>query len=267
MSDATFYAVAVGSLALIILWEWRVPSFRRGIFGDRRKAVRNWSYLASILVTMVGIRMVSGGMEGAVPRLISLEGLFVLDIAGVFLTAELMNYGIHYLKHRHGYLWRFHFQHHRETDYNIWLTAHLHGLEVFVSGCAMSAVLVLAGFSSLATQIYFLFYSAANTYQHSGTAISLGFLDWLIVSPRYHRLHHAVKMRGNFGSTLTVWDIVFGTAQWPKTKDAGMRTGIRESGEPYGFWSEITYFLRRGRVRSGRTEAIEGMSAISPIRR
>jgi sterol desaturase/sphingolipid hydroxylase (fatty acid hydroxylase superfamily) len=46
--------------------------------------------------------------------------------------------------------------------------------------------------------------------------LSLGaVLDRVIVGPAYHRVHHTLDGRGNYGSVLTFYDVVFGTAVWP----------------------------------------------------
>lgn len=251
MSDAWFYSISGGVLVTMIALELRVPSFRRGLFGDRRRAARNWTYLVSILPTLALIRVASNELEHVVPRLVSWEGLFAVELAGTFLVAELLNWLIHYFKHANGTFWRFHFQHHREENYDIWLTTHLHALEVLFSGCIMSAVLIGLGFTAQATQVYYLFYIAGLTYQHSGQRLSLGPLDRIIVGPAFHRLHHAVKMRGNYGSVLTFWDIVFGTAHWPEPADRTIAVGIRKGREPVGFWKETTYFLRGPEDRAG----------------
>ncbi|MCB9649854.1 MAG: sterol desaturase family protein [Deltaproteobacteria bacterium] len=123
------------------------------------------------------------------------------------------------------------------------MVTHTHALEVVLSGTLMSAILVLLGFSAPVVQVYLLFYSLANTYQHSAFDLSLGWLDKVIVNPAYHRYHHAVGSRTNYGNTLTVWDVVFRTAQWPVDHHApDVEIGIGDGPEPYGFLAELGYF-------------------------
>ncbi|MDP6958964.1 MAG: sterol desaturase family protein [Planctomycetota bacterium] len=256
MSSLVFFGLAGGITLLLLLRELKVRSFRESFWADRKRAARNYAYLIGSLVTLTLIRKTTPLMAEHLPQLFPIHKHFVLDVVGIFLGAELLNYVIHYVKHTHPWLWRFHFQHHRETKFNLWLTAHVHVGEVFVSGMIMSAILTSIGFSPTATQIYFLFYSLVNTYQHTGKEISLGVLDRIIVGPRYHRLHHALKMKGNFGSTLVFWDVVFGTAHWPEHHKSNLKVGIRENGEPWGFWREFTWFLVPGR-RAETTQTSE----------
>ncbi len=244
MDAGVFYAISGGLLLLLVLLELRIRSFRQAFWADRKRAFRNYGYLAASMATLVLIRQTTPFFSEYLPQLFDLKNHFVIDLVGAFMVAELLNYILHYVKHHHPWLWRFHFQHHRETKYNVWMTAHVHAGEVFLSGCIMAVILTAIGFTPQATQIYFLFYSAVNTYQHTGRDVSLGFLDRIIVGPRYHRLHHAIKMKGNFGSTLVFWDIIFGTAHWPEQHKTRLKVGIRENGEPWGFWKEMTWFLK-----------------------
>lgn len=221
--------------------------------------IRNWSFFAAAFLSAAFLRVISEWLRGYIGPLLP-DRPILIDVVLCFLVAELIGFGLHWVKHEHGWLWRFHFSHHRETEYDPWLTAHTHGLEVVFSGTMMSGALILLGFSPLSMQIYFLFYSLANTYQHSSFDYSLGWLDKLIVNPSYHRLHHAVGSRANYGNTLTVWDVVFRTAVWPASRHApDVELGTGDGPEPYGFLPEMTWFLgdhslgRIARSAAGRT--------------
>ncbi|MFL5354642.1 hypothetical protein, partial [Archangium sp.] len=50
--------------------------------------------------------------------------------------------------------------------------------------------------------------------------------------------------KGNYGGTLTVWDVVFGTARWPESETATAPVGLPpRAREPFGFRKEMLYFL------------------------
>lgn len=246
MDPVLYHGIAtVGLLGLIGL-ELRSARFRSSTFGDPGRVRRNWSFLVAALVAIALVRLASDAVAGILPRLLHWDGAFALEVTACFLVAELLNWLAHWAKHHDPFLWRFHFQHHRESRYSIWLVTHTHPLEVVVTGTLMSAALALLGFSPAAMQAYLLFYSLANTYQHASFDYSLGPLDRLIVNPAYHRVHHAIGKQGNYGSTLTVWDVVFGTAHFPATRvaDPAMRYGLEPGGgEPIGFREELTWFL------------------------
>jgi sterol desaturase/sphingolipid hydroxylase (fatty acid hydroxylase superfamily) len=58
-----------------------------------------------------------------------------------------------------------------------------------------------------------------ESLSHANVRLSFGWLgDRLVVSPRFHRLHHAIRAAGrrscNYGSVLPWWDMLFGTADF-----------------------------------------------------
>ena len=49
----------------------------------------------------------------------------------------------------------------------------------------------------------------------------------MLVSPAYHRLHHAPDIQdANLGVVLTIWDVLAGRARFPARGDAAGRTGL-----------------------------------------
>jgi sterol desaturase/sphingolipid hydroxylase (fatty acid hydroxylase superfamily) len=65
------------------------------------------------------------------------------------------------------------------------------------------------------------------------------------VSPAYHRVHHTSDARGNYGSVLTLFDVVFGTAVWPPSDIAGRPVGV-EGVIEQGFVEEMLLPIRPG---------------------
>lgn len=247
-------ALAVSILVLLLL-EWRDPEFRQGWSWKDPRFRRNLPFLVASVLVMLWLPAGGEWLRLRVPPLVRWHGRWLPELVACFLVAELLGWALHYVKHRNAWLWSFHFQHHRESHYNVWLSAHTHGLEVVVSGLLTVGALCLLGFSKPVATAYLLFYSFAKVYQHSARDYTLGALDRLVVSPRYHRLHHEVDSRCNYGVSLTLFDLLFRTARWPSphADPRAIRYGI-DDGEPlpFGFWAEMVYFLQR----SGRGEGV-----------
>jgi sterol desaturase/sphingolipid hydroxylase (fatty acid hydroxylase superfamily) len=205
---------------------------------------RNLSFSVAALLVMAIMSFISKETKTFVPNLMHIDDYIALDFITCFLFAELLNWIFHYIKHNNSFFWKFHFQHHIESKYTVWLTSHTHGGEVLLSGTLMGILMGIIGFSTLSVNIYFVFYALANTYQHTNKNISLGFLDKIIVSPRYHRIHHSKSHRANYGSTLTFWDIIFRTAIFPARNEITTDIGISTGDEPFGFTEEMLYFFK-----------------------
>ena len=195
------------------------PEFRAGLWRDGTRARRNGAYLLANIATLAILSGLNRALEARLPSAFSWEPSgSVVEVAACLLVAELMNWLSHWIKHKVPWLWTFHVQHHVSRRYDTTLVLHTHGLEVIVSGVLMSVILLLCGFSRFSVDVFALVYAITNLYKHQSARLGLGFLDALIVSPAYHRVHHARGHSGNYGSVLTVFDILFGTAIWPQQK-------------------------------------------------
>jgi sterol desaturase/sphingolipid hydroxylase (fatty acid hydroxylase superfamily) len=70
-------------------------------------------------------------------------------------------------------------------------------------------------------------YVCIGTLQHANLRWTFGPLGRVIVSPAYHRLHHAPDTQGlNLGVVLTIWDVLTRRARFPARGDAVGRTGL-----------------------------------------
>jgi sterol desaturase/sphingolipid hydroxylase (fatty acid hydroxylase superfamily) len=95
---------------------------------------------------------------------------------------------------------------------------------------------------------------AIEALSHANVRLSFGAIgDRLLVSPRFHRIHHAMDQGregppygSNFAQVFAFWDVLFGTAHL----DAAYHpTGIADQleGRDYGrgFWAQQWLGLRR----------------------
>ena len=243
-----------GSILLLVILEFRDDQFRKSWFQDRVRFRRNSSFLAASLLVMLLLPGINEHVSRHTVRL-SDWGRFSLPEGGsCFLVAELLGWLLHYIKHHSQFLWYFHFQHHRENQYNVWLPTHTHAFEVAASATLIAITTRLLGFSAPAIETYLVFYSFAKVYQHSAHHYRLGLLDLLVISPDYHRFHHRRDSRCNYGISLTLFDVLFRTAKWPSSErqDGELGFGLSAEGSyPFGFWDEMTYFVKaKGTVES-----------------
>lgn len=239
MDAQLFNTLNALGLSLLLLLELRSQTFR-SVFRDGRRMRRNLAFLLTSVAVGLLLHRSLGWLDAHVTTPDRSAPLW-LQIAAVFLLGELLNWGLHWAKHKSAFLWRLHCPHHKEDQYTVWLTVHTYGPEILLSGTVMNGLLVAAGFDLFALELYLLFYSLTNAYQHSSLPHSLGILDWLIVNPAYHRHHHGGD-QVNFGSTLTLWDVVFRTARFPKSRfEAVNPPPVATTPEPFGFVDEMIY--------------------------
>ena len=76
-------------------------------------------------------------------------------------------------------------------------------------------------------------YVCIGTLQHANLRWTFGPVGRVIVSPAYHRLHHATDDQAvNLGVVLTIWDALVGHARFPARRDPLTRTGLADRPVP-----------------------------------
>jgi len=144
-------------------------------------------------------------------------------------------YWVHRLMHTQQ-LWRTHKWHHYPT-YMYWLA----GIRTSIPHIILFNLTFVAARPLLANAPGWIFQLIAiehifrNNWMHMNVAWRSSRLEWLIVTPRYHQIHHSsdpLHYRSNLGSLLTVWDRMFGTYFNPNTAKEKLSFGIREKVSP-----------------------------------
>ncbi|MDO8331236.1 MAG: sterol desaturase family protein [Fluviicoccus sp.] len=130
----------------------------------------------------------------------------------LFVLEDLCFYTFHRFHHRFAFLWLAHVPHHSSPDFN--LSTALRQTWTPFTAVVFWLPLALLGFDPLmimTMQMCSLFY---QFFLHTQVVGSLGPLDWVLNTPRHHRVHHASNapyVDRNFGGVLIVWDRLFGT--------------------------------------------------------
>lgn len=133
----------------------------------------------------------------------------VLQFVEIMFLTDLVQYWMHRSFHRISFLWNFHAVHHSAQTMDWLASSRMHFLEiVFLRGITVIPMYVL-GFSEPALYAYLLFVYLLSELVHSNLRINFGFLERLLVSPRYHHWHHAVEREAidmNFAVHFPVLD-------------------------------------------------------------
>ncbi len=159
------------------------------------------------------------------------------------VVGELPTYWLHRLQHETDLLWRFHSIHHSAPRL-YWLNAlRFHPVDFALNGVAASAILLLVGASPEAVTLFLLGQFVHGQFQHANVQLRLGPLNWLFSMAELHRWHHsphAEEMNHNYGQTMIVWDIVFGTRWLPADREPPESTGIDDlPAFPMTWWRQI----------------------------
>lgn len=147
-------------------------------------------------------------------------GLFQIN-AGIpvwivlFLFTDFIWYWYHRLAHEMNVLWMVHVVHHQSEDFNYSVSARITVLQSVARTCFW-CVLPLIGFPAEMIVTMLLVHGLYPFFIHTRTIGKLGIVEYILVTPSHHRVHHASNEKyldKNYGDVLIVWDKLFGTFQ------------------------------------------------------
>lgn len=147
------------------------------------------------------------------------------------VIGDLGQYWIHRLLHAK-YVWRVHQWHHSPT-YMYWLA----GVRATVPQQALVNIPHIVAFTVLELSPWWMGLSIAllhvfqNDWMHLNVSWRLKWMEWLLVTPHFHHIHHSDKpehYKANLGILLTVWDRLFGTYVDPDSVKTPLSFGIGE---------------------------------------
>jgi len=198
-------------------------------------------------------------LDGLVPGITDIPWVSLLLYLVVF---DFVDYWIHRGQHRWNWWWSLHALHHSQRQMTVWTDNRNHLLDSMLR----DIILVLVGQAIGIGPGQFVFIVAVTqlveNLQHANLRLSFGAIgERMVVSPRFHRLHHAIGIGHestqpdgtvrhlggcNYAVLLPVWDSWFGTANYELNRYEP--TGIRDQVEPdadgklndygNGFWSQ-----------------------------
>jgi sterol desaturase/sphingolipid hydroxylase (fatty acid hydroxylase superfamily) len=148
------------------------------------------------------------------------------------VAMDAANWLAHFADHRLGALWRFHALHHSQEELSVLTSFRNHPL-MHTTGFLLATVpvVVLMPTRPIAP-VLITIYVCIGTLQHANLNWTFGPVGRVIVSPAYHRLHHARESQSiNLGVVLVIWDVLAGCARFPHRRHAPGRTGL--DGRPF----------------------------------
>jgi sterol desaturase/sphingolipid hydroxylase (fatty acid hydroxylase superfamily) len=179
------------------------------------------------------------------------------------VVLDFCDYWFHRAQHHFNWWWGLHSLHHSQQDMNLWSDNRNHLLDDLLRDIMLAIVALAIGVPPGQFVLLVSVSRVLQSLQHANVRLHFGrFGERFLVSPRFHRTHHAIGLGHeslgdgslggcNFGVLLPVWDQLFGTARF---KDDYAVTGVRDqlprpqgAGRNYGrgFWQQQWFGLKR----------------------
>jgi sterol desaturase/sphingolipid hydroxylase (fatty acid hydroxylase superfamily) len=151
----------------------------------------------------------------------------------LFLAEDIIFYCLHRVDHSVRLFWAVHVTHHNSEHFNF-TTGFRSSVFQPIYRFFFFIPLALLGFHALDI---FLMYSITQIYGilvHTQLVGKLGWLEYILVTPSHHRVHHAANVRyldRNLGMVLIIWDKLFGTFT-PEVEEDPVHYGLYQKRIP-----------------------------------
>jgi sterol desaturase/sphingolipid hydroxylase (fatty acid hydroxylase superfamily) len=177
-----------------------------------------------------------------------------LSFVVYLVIIDFAMYWIHRAQHQLRFWWALHALHHSQREMTFWTDDRNHLLDMVMTDAVLALVALAVGVPPGQFVLLVVVSRAVESLSHANVRMSFGRVgEWFLVSPRFHRVHHAIglghegeRLGCNFAVLFPVWDHLFGTANatgdYPATGIRDQLTG-RDYGE--GFWRQQWLGLKR----------------------
>src|SRR6218665_2515192 len=205
----------------------------------------------------------------------------------LFIAEDFVFYILHVVDHHSRFFWASHVTHHSSEQFNLTvgfrssvfqpLYRFIYFIPLSLMGFKAADIAVMYSI----TQIYGIL--VHTSYVPKFRKMPLKLLEYVIVTPSQHRVHHASNVEyldKNMGMCLTIWDRMFGTFQ-EEMDDLPIKYGLvsplenrnalnivfhewvkigADLKKPVGFFTKIKYmFMPPGWSHDGSTKTSKGL--------
>jgi sterol desaturase/sphingolipid hydroxylase (fatty acid hydroxylase superfamily) len=162
-----------------------------------------------------GLAIIQFGLE----RGTSHAGLPLLPgVILILLGSDFIWYWIHRWSHEGRgpvgrWLWKIHAAHHLPQQVYLFMHGVAHPLNTIIVRLIFTVPFFFLGFSTEAIFVSNLVIGLHGLVSHFNVDVRAGVLNYLFMGTELHRYHHSAAADGsrNYGSTLVLWDLLFGT--------------------------------------------------------
>jgi sterol desaturase/sphingolipid hydroxylase (fatty acid hydroxylase superfamily) len=170
----------------------------------------------------------------------------------VVLAHDLAYYFFHRLSHRVNFLWAAHIVHHQSEDYNFSVSLRQGTVATWVT-TIFYLPLALLGFPVFMFVVVHGVYQIYQFFVHTELCPRLGPLEWVLASPRNHRVHHGRNLPyldKNYGGFFITWDRMFGTfAKETVEPTVGSRAGMSSWSPVWANYGHFVALARQARAK------------------
>jgi sterol desaturase/sphingolipid hydroxylase (fatty acid hydroxylase superfamily) len=164
-------------------------------------------------------------------------------LVALLLYVVILDFGEywrHRFQHMFGWWYALHSVHHAQRQMTFWTDDRNHLLDDAIAAVWLGVVALLIGVPPVQFVLIIMLRQLAESLSHANVRLDFGRVgERVLVSPRFHRIHHGELSAGeggrNYAVLLPVWDWMFGTADfdrksYPRTGDPAAPESLATGG-------------------------------------
>lgn len=211
--------LVIGALFVVIWWLERRAGKDTGRYA-RSPFAHDLAYAlfysGGLYTTLFGALVADRLLPHLAPLKVGLLAALPVPLQAVayWVIADFIAYWVHRTQHQVDALWAFHSVHHAPDSLTFASTYRNHPLEQLAVNTLLLAPFLVIGVPPALWLPIWMLQQFLEAVQHAELDWTYGPFYRVIVSPVYHRIHHAperVRHDRNYAKIFPVWDVLFGT--------------------------------------------------------
>ena len=228
-----------GFLVLIAIEFFTSKLLKKEVYRGYDTVTSLSSGLTNILKDVLGLTIVIFSYDFMVKHFAQFEIQSVLWLVIIcFIFKDFVGYWTHRFEHVINIFWNRHIIHHSSEEFNLACALRQPISNIIAIFGFFFLPLAIIGVPTEIIAIVSPLHLFAQFWYHTRLIRRLGFLEYILVTPSHHRVHHAINdeyLDKNFSQVFIIWDRLFGTFQ-EEQKDIPAVYGVKR---PSNTWNPI----------------------------
>ena len=162
----------------------------------------------------------------------------ILTYVLAFIGIDFAGYWIHRWSHEINVFWNRHIIHHSSEEFNLSCALRQSVSEIFALFTFTYIPMAILGIPAQVVAIVAPIQLFAQFWYHTRLIHKMGWLEYILVTPSHHRVHHAINpeyMDKNYSQIFIIWDKLFGTFQ-PEKEEIPVVYGVTRAVHTWNPW-------------------------------
>ena len=162
-----------------------------------------------------------------------------------FIAIDFAGYWNHRLRHHINIFWNTHVIHHSSEEFNLACALRQSISDVVGYTAILLIPAAIVGVPYQVISVLAPLHLFGQFWYHTQHIGKLGWVEYILVTPSQHRVHHAINAQyidKNLGQIFSIWDRIFGTFQ-EELDEVPPRYGVLKPAETYNpLWINFQHF-------------------------